>query len=566
MPNEAAVASGGLIGPNGEPAGGGQAGVGETAGDARQFVIFHVKDEMFAVPLAEVKEIIRMPAVVRMPLSPAALEGLANLRGTVLPVVNLRSVFSFEQVAHDDATRVVVLDQGHPVGLVVDRMANVVTVEANDIEAADTIQSTVDTKVVTGMIKGRDGSSMVMILDAANLIKHQFRDFGGKPGASNGSALDGHRTEEMTTARSVETSINETQLVSFEVAGQEYAFPIEEVQEIVQLPEQITDVPNTASHVLGVITLRNRLLPLVSLREMFGLPPAEATDANKVVVVSLGEGTATSVGVVMDSIKEVLRVGRSTIDVMPALLAQNRSLDDIQSICRLDDGRRLVSILSAGRLFNVNAVREIVGGAIEGSEAMANHGAPGAANDTAHDGANDAAGEIDDEEQFVVFRLMNEEYGVPIDSVQEIVRVPEELTRVPKTPAFIEGVINLRGSVLPVVDQRRRFGLAGIERNDRQRIMVFAVAGVQTGFIVDSVSEVMRIGARFIDGAPKLSAEQQKLIRRVANLEAKKRMILLLDVNQLLNVKELKALKAGEGLTEVAPAPGPGSCFAKMAP
>ena len=114
-----------------------------------------------------------MPDVVRMPLSPAALEGLANLRGTVLPVINLRSVFGFEQVEHDDATRVVVLDQGRPVGLVVDRMANVVTVEADDIEAADTIQSTVDTNLLTGMIKGRDGSSMVMILDAGNPIKRR---------------------------------------------------------------------------------------------------------------------------------------------------------------------------------------------------------------------------------------------------------------------------------------------------------------------------------------------------------------------------------------------------------
>ena len=77
--------------------------------------------------------------------------------------------------------------------------------------------------------------------------------------------------------------------------------------------------------------------------------------------------------------------------------------------------------------------------------------------------------------------------------------------------------------------------------------MVFTIAGVRTGFIVDSVSEVMRIGARFIDGAPKLSAEQQKLIRRVANLETQKRMILLLDVNQLLNVMELDALKDGGG-------------------
>jgi purine-binding chemotaxis protein CheW len=306
------------------------------------------------------------------------------------------------------------------------------------------------------------------------------------------------------------------------------------VLEIVQLPEHITEVPNTAAHVLGVITLRNLLLPLVSLREMFGLPPAEVREANKVVVVSLGDSLGTSVGVVMDSIKEVLRVGRSAIDAMPSLLSQNRSLDDIQSICRLDDGKRLVSILSSGQMFNVTEVRKLIGETEEG-EAMAN------------EKAAVAAGENDDEEQFVVFRLMNEEYGVPIDSVQEIVRVPDELTRVPRTPAFIEGVINLRGSVLPVVDQRRRFGLEGIERNDRQRIMVFTIAGVRTGFIVDSVSEVMRIGARFIDGAPKLSAEQQKLIRRVANLETQKRMILLLDVNQLLNVMELDALKDGGG-------------------
>lgn len=524
---EVVAESGGLIGPAGQTA-------DQTAGDAWQFVIFHVKDEMFAVPLVEVKEIIRMPGVVRMPLSPPSLEGLANLRGTVLPVVNLRTVFGFEQIDHDDTTRVVVLDQGRPIGLVVDRMANVVTVEASDIEAADTIQSTVDTKVVTGMIKGHAGASMVMILDAANLIKREFHDFGGKTDADRDTALGGQHTESAAAAKSAESAIDENQLVSFEVAGQEYAFPIEEVQEIVQLPEHITEVPNTAAHVLGVITLRNRLLPLVSLREMFGLPPAEVREANKVVVVSLGEGTGTSVGVVMDSIKEVLRVGRSAIDAMPSLLSQNRSLDDIRSICRLDDGKRLVSILSAGQMFNENEVRKLIG-ETEESEAMAN------------DQAIVAASENDDEEQFVVFRLMNEEYGVPIDSVQEIVRVPDELTRVPKTPAFIEGVINLRGSVLPVVDQRRRFGLDGIQRNDHQRIMVFTIAGVRTGFIVDSVSEVMRIGARFIDGAPKLSAEQQKLIRRVANLETQKRMILLLDVNQLLNVKELDALKDGEG-------------------
>lgn len=499
-------------------------------GDARQFVIFHVADEMFAVPLAEVQEIIRMPEVVHVPMSPEALEGLANLRGTVLPVIRLRQIFGMELVEHDDATRVVILDQGRPVGLVVDRVANVVTVEKDRIEAADAIQGTVDTDLMTGMIKASDGLSMVMILDAAKVVAREFASVGRRLDRALETGHDGHPDDRRAQLATTDAS-DESQFVSFEVAGQEYALPIEQVQEIVQIPEQITEVPNTPSHVPGVMTLRSRLLPLVSLRDMFHLPPREVTDTNKIVVVSLGNADdGISVGVMMDSVKEVLRVGHAVIDPVPALLSRDGGLNEIQSICRLNGGKRLVSILSSERMFDRGEMRAVIRDGEEEGTAM-------------RDEANGAqAGVIDDEEQFVVFRLMNEEYGVPIASVQEIVRVPEDLVRVPKTPDFVEGVVNLRGVVLPVIDQRRRFGLRSMERNDRQRIMVYTIRGVRTGFIVDQVLEVMRIPASVIGPSPTLSEEQQRLIRRVANIEKHKRMILLLDIDQLLNTKELNVV------------------------
>src|SRR5262245_6163216 len=81
----------------------------------RQYVTFHVRDELFAVPLAEVQEIIRMPPVVQMPLGPPTVEGLANLRGTVMSITSLRRVFGFDDIAHDDGTRVVVMNRGIPV-------------------------------------------------------------------------------------------------------------------------------------------------------------------------------------------------------------------------------------------------------------------------------------------------------------------------------------------------------------------------------------------------------------------------------------------------------------------
>jgi purine-binding chemotaxis protein CheW len=149
----------------------------------------------------------------------------------------------------------------------------------------------------------------------------------------------------------------------------------------------------------------------------------------------------------------------------------------------------------------------------------------------------------DDDTQVVIFRLGAEEFGVPIMSVQEIVRVPEALTRVPRTPAFVEGVINLRGTVLPVIDQRGRLGLPPIERNERQRIMVYLLGGKRTGFIVDSVAEVLRIPRAHIVPAPAMSHEQSQLISRVAKVGGDKRMVLLIDPAHLLQGGEVQAIE-----------------------
>ena len=496
-------------------------------GDTAQYVTFHIDDGIFAVPLAEVQEIIRMPKVVEVPLSHGSLEGLANLRGTVMSVISLRRIFRYPDIARDDTTRVVVINQGIPVGLVVDRMAAVVTADRDQIEAVSSIEATVNAEFFRGMIKASDGRGMIMILDAVRLIATEFGSGGRHAGSVDTSDANVAEARE-------EEAADELQLVSFEVAGQEYALEIDAVQEIVQVPDHINRVPKTDSHVLGVMTLRNRLLPLVSLREMFGLPAVPLSERNKIVVVPRGD--QTSVGIIMDTVKEVLRVNRSLLDPVPPLMRTGNGQGDILGICRMNDGKRLVSVLSVDALFENEVVRnasaKTTASAAEGKEDI-----------MASDNARDDVTQVE-EEQFVVFRLANEEYGAPIGSVQEIVRVPDELTRLPKAPSFIRGVVNLRGSVLPVGDQRTRFDLADIERNDRQRIMVFTINGVRTGFIVDAVSEVLKIPRSAIGPTPALSEEQGRLISRIANLERQKRMILLVDIDHLLEPHEIGAVAA----------------------
>ena len=493
----------------------------EQHGDTRQYVTFMAGNEVFAVEMAPVQEIIRLPEVVRVPLSPPTLEGLANLRGKVLPIVSLRRVLGFDERDADDTTRAVVIDIGQPMGFVVDRVASVVGVDQHQIEEVDRISATVNTELLSGLIKNISGHDMVMVLNFAKLIEQEFAalaEMSARQSALKGTGLGGGAGQSGDSL-SVD---DELHLVSFDVAGQEYAIDIADVQEIVQVPDQIVQVPHAQHHVLGVMTLRNRLLPLVALRRMFGLGELDANEQSRIVVVAIA---GSSVGIVVDNVKEVLRVPRDLVEVMPPLLARQGDMAEITDICRLDSGQRLVSIISTDNLFRHSAIKE----ALNAVDVQDN---------TAERGNARQLGAGDDE-QVVVFRLGSEEFGVPIDSVQEIVRVPEVLTHVPKAPASVEGVINLRGAVLPVVDLRRRLGLPTVARNDGQRIVVFLIRGVRTGFIVDAVAEVLKVPRGAIEPAPQLSVEQSTLLARMANLEKQKRMLQLIDPDHLLAAGDL---------------------------
>jgi len=498
----------------------------ETQEATQQFVTFMAGDEVFAADMAPVKEIIRVPEVVRVPLAPSALEGLANLRGKVLPIISLRRLFGFPDLAHDDSTRALVVDVGQPLGFVVDRVLSVVGVDASHIEEVGSLQTTVNTEVLSSLIKDVGGHAMVMVLDFAKLIEKEFSQVADH---SKSKGVAG-ALEAKAQGEEAETS-DELQLVSFDVEGQEYAIAIEDVQEIVQVPEAVIHVPHSESHVLGVMTLRSRLLPLVNLRSMFGLPHRDLDEKSRIVVLTLN---GLSVGVVVDAVSEVLRVSKSGVDALPALLARDGNLAEITAICRLDKGKRLVSIVTARNLFGHSAIKEALS-AVNDDDLLE------------EEQSKETEEGLDDDEQVVIFRLDKEEFGAPIASVQEIVRVPEDLIRVPQAPPFVEGVINLRGTVLPVIDLRRRLGLEQVERTDRQRIMVFLIAGVRTGFIVDQVAEVLKIPKAVIEPSPQLSPDQSRLLSRMANLEKQKRMVQLIDPPHLMEKKELRALAAVTG-------------------
>lgn len=145
-----------------------------------------------------------------------------------------------------------------------------------------------------------------------------------------------------------------------------------------------------------------------------------------------------------------------------------------------------------------------------------------------------------EELQVVTFHLGKEEFAVPILQIQEINRLVE-ITRVPKSPDFVEGVINLRGKVIPIIDLRKRFSLPQAELGRYTRIVVVNMDSRMIGLIVDSVSEVLRLSQDAIEPPPPVVAGiESEYIRGLGKLEG--RLLILLDLNKILSRDESKAL------------------------
>ncbi|WP_052003198.1 chemotaxis protein CheW [Microvirga sp. BSC39] len=461
---------------------------------AQSFLTVQVGDERFALPASDVAEVIRPPTVTLVPLGPSSLLGVANLRGAVMPVVSLHRLLGGEAGPSSNA-RVVVIDRGAPVGLMIDRVASLGE---------------------TGADGGTGAPAQTIDLDAL-----LAKDFGRSIRRVQ------HRQVQAVTDGQDRTAAEQSQvaLVCFVVAGQDFALPLTSVREVVALPDGVAVVPQTDSVMLGVTSLRGQLLPLVSLRALLGLRVGgQGGDRSRVVVARIGNGF---VGLAIDGMKEILRLPSSAIDPVPAILTRGDAEAQIQGICRLEGGRRLVSVLSTDHLFRDQALMEQI---------------------TSQTGKNHDMATVDGpstgDEQFIVFQLGGEEYGLPIGSVDEVVRVPDTLTRLPKAPAFIEGVMNLRGRVVPVIDQRRRFKLDGQGERRRERIVVVRIDQMQAGFVVDTVSEVLNIPQNQLRPTPDLAADGSQVIDRIANIEVEGRMILLLDPRELLDRAEKDLLAA----------------------
>jgi purine-binding chemotaxis protein CheW len=145
------------------------------------------------------------------------------------------------------------------------------------------------------------------------------------------------------------------------------------------------------------------------------------------------------------------------------------------------------------------------------------------------------------EHQLVVFELANEFYGINIAVVESIIKM-QAITQLPQTPTYVKGVTNLRGSVLPVIDLRIRFGLEAQKDSKQTRVIIVTMGNIKVGVVVDGVSEVLRVADELIEPLPPMvNSVNSVFLKGIVRLET--RLIILLELGKVLDLEEQHALE-----------------------
>jgi purine-binding chemotaxis protein CheW len=448
------------------------------AGEPSRYLTFRAAGRLQALPAEAVREIVKLPRMTRVPHAPRGVAGVANVRGAALPIL---SVAALQGKASANDGRVLVLDRADPIGLLVDAVHAIVDAKGR--------ARTMDIEALVGLAFRQA---------PARVASAKARSIASPRKANDRATLD---------------------LISFVVGQQEFALPLDQVIEVIVMPTAITRLPDADRAVIGTVAHRGDLLPILALAPLLGLVDRGSDMPSRVIVAML---RGHHVGLAVDAMRPLLQVDEDGIDPVPTVIARRASEARIQAIARLEEGRRLVSILATDKLFDEAVVAHIV----------ARH------DNRAEEEAEMAA---DATEPFLIFRLGTQSFGLPAMAVEEITRLPDTLTRLPRAPGFVEGVMNLRGRAIPVIDQRKRFGEeAPVDR--RRRAIVIRMGALQAAFVVDEVAEIRRLPVTMLAPAPDIS-DETRLFDRTATM-ADGSIILLIEPAELLDGTERDLLTA----------------------
>ncbi|MDB6154966.1 MAG: hypothetical protein JWL90_3419, partial [Chthoniobacteraceae bacterium] len=544
---------------------------------------FRLGGKQFAVSLVHVREIIRVPRITRVPLAPAYVLGLLNLRGEVITVISGSARVGLTSAPSTLECRILILTiEQTKLGVVVDEVDRILRFTPDQFDTSVDALTNMPAEFVAGVLKYNNRT--IFKLAAVKLLDQK------EESAPAVAAMA------LSAPRPVREAVSTQTVVIAEIGREEFGIAIGLVREVVRFVEP-NPIPDAPAFLLGVMMLRSQVLPVIELRTLMQRPsfleeirrqiaPVRAAYENaridkdgmgaallekssrlieaSALLLPRAEKLLTRTAILGKELR-----GSASGDHSEAFAELFALLDAIVQTAIEAPDRRLLIVESEGARFGlaVDRVTQIVAfpkSALQPPPPIANESGVHLAGLVPIEGSkrlvlllqleemirknrlqgasmnepqSDRLMLASNQEQWVSFLTGGEEFALPISEVFEIGRV-ETITRIPSAPKFIQGVINLRGEIVPVIDLRKRFGLEALAATNRTRILYFQTGVVKVGLIVDGVSQILSLAPSDFTPPPPSICSKRVLEYLSGIAHYKDRMILLLNSESLLTKAE----------------------------
>ncbi len=464
--------------------------------------------ELFAFDGEDIEQILRVPDITTMPLTCEAIRGVASISGRTVTVVDMATILGNGNVdvKQTDARILTVKCDEVEYGILVDEVLEMESVDNTNYEESDKE----DIKI-SGLYK--EDEKIIQVIDTCVAI-NSLSLVSYTP-----VELDKFETNDNNCQKNTQGNDDAQRSIFLTLGDESFAISLEIAREIIFVPKTITPVSEAGYGVMGMITLRDELIVALDLKQIINVPAKdgikEEDEKEKRLLILSHKGK--SVALLVDSITEVKDIPKNQTEKLPERFADSK----VESIYKAQD--KIISIISSRYLKEIT--KEYV---IE--EDHHNHDSVNTNNDETTQGEEEMS-------EIAAFQIQGEEFALDIQDVQEIIKYTE-ITAIPEAPAFVDGVINLRGVVIPIVSLPERLGFVK-EITPKSKILICNIKDEKVGLFVDDVNEIM-----FIDNVNiSKSSSEDSLFSEVITLDGGKRTILKLRITEVLDDNTIESIQ-----------------------
>jgi purine-binding chemotaxis protein CheW len=430
------------------------------------FGSFYIGSIEVAINVKSIHEVVNFPEkIFKMPLAPPFLIGVFNLRGLIIPLINLKSLLKFDDIATSPAQKIAIIDhEGAKVGLVFDSTSEIVRV-SQQILSDFSYASESSNKVISGAIKLENGNRILQIIDPFALVTIE----------NIPQIIEQQNKNIKKNVHSTYQHEHRKKCISFSINDIKMGFEISGIHEIIKIPE-IQPSAIKSAICIGILNLRGQTVPVIDLALLLGITPNPITkdEDKRIIILKIDKELF---GLMVDAIDNITSYTLENVLPIPLLnKARSNMFLGCISMGDLDE----IILLNYKEVLSNNEIVQITQG----------HSKIYSTN--VQEDAETSKKNID-RQVYISFKL-DQLFGVSIKDIREIINYSDEIISAPGMPTFVKGLLNLRGKLITIIDTRSLYSMGEAkEINEKSKILVFDSGEERFGLIVDSVESIITI-------------------------------------------------------------------------